>query len=129
MSEEKALARGHTFDIYKTSFRPLKHTLSGRDERSLMKLVVDAETDKVLGCHIFGPEAGEMVQLVAIALKMGATKADFDATVAVHPDHGRGIGHHPHQIRDAGASPQRWISSSTACGLPRTTVLRPETAG
>ncbi len=85
MSEAKALARGHTIDIYKTSFRPLKHTLSGRDERSMMKLVVDAKTDKVLGCHIFGPEAGEMVQLVAIALKLGATKAQFDATVAVHP--------------------------------------------
>ncbi|HYK78989.1 MAG TPA: glutathione-disulfide reductase [Micropepsaceae bacterium] len=85
MSEAKALSRGHTIDIYKTSFRPLKHTLSGRDERSMMKLVVDAKTDKVLGCHIFGPEAGEMVQLVAIALKMGATKAQFDATVSVHP--------------------------------------------
>ena len=85
MTEAKALARGHTVDIYKTSFRPLKHTLSGRDERSLMKLIVDTKTDKVLGCHIFGPEAGEMAQLVAIALKMGATKAQFDATVAVHP--------------------------------------------
>jgi glutathione reductase (NADPH) len=85
LTEAKALARGHTIDIYKTSFRPLKHTLSGRDERSLMKLVVDAKSDKVLGCHIFGPEAGEMAQLVAIALKMGATKAQFDATLAVHP--------------------------------------------
>jgi len=85
LSEHKALARGHRIDIYKTSFRPLKHTLSGRDERSMMKLVVDAKTDRVLGCHIFGPEAGEMVQLVAIALKIGATKAQFDATVAVHP--------------------------------------------
>jgi len=85
LSEDDAIARGHTLDLYKTSFRPLKHTLTGRDERTLMKLVVDAKTDKVLGCHIFGPEAGEMVQLVAIALKMGATKADFDATIAVHP--------------------------------------------
>ena len=84
-SETKALERGYTIDIYKTSFRPLKHTLSGRDERSMMKLVVDAKTDRVLGCHIFGPEAGEMAQLVAIALKMGATKAQVDATVAVHP--------------------------------------------
>jgi glutathione reductase (NADPH) len=84
-SEAKALALGHTIDIYKTTFLPLKHTLSGRHERMLMKLVVDAKTDKVLGCHIFGPEAGEMAQLVAIALKMGATKAQFDATVAVHP--------------------------------------------
>jgi glutathione reductase (NADPH) len=85
LTEEKALKRGHTVDIYKTSFKPLKHTLSGRDERSLMKLVVDAKTDKVLGCHIFSEQAGEMAQLVAIALKMGATKAQFDATVSVHP--------------------------------------------
>lgn len=85
LTEEKALKRGHTVDIYKTSFKPLKHTLSGRDERSMMKLVVDVKTDKVLGCHIFSEQAGEMAQLVAIALKMGATKAQFDATVAVHP--------------------------------------------
>jgi glutathione reductase (NADPH) len=85
LSEAKALERGYTVDIYKTSFWPLKHTLSRREERMLMKLVVDAKTDRVLGCHIFGPEAGEMAQLVAIALKMGATKAQFDATVSVHP--------------------------------------------
>ncbi len=85
MSEEKALEFGHAIDIYKTSFRPLKHALTGRDEKTLMKLVVDSVSDKVLGCHIFGPEAGEMVQLVAVALKMGATKAQFDATIAVHP--------------------------------------------
>jgi len=85
MSEEKALEFGHSVDIYKTSFRPLKHALTGRDEKTLMKLVVDSVNDKVLGCHIFGPEAGEMVQLVAVALKMGATKAQFDATIAVHP--------------------------------------------
>jgi glutathione reductase (NADPH) len=85
MSEEKALEFGHSIDIYKTSFRPLKHALTGRDEKTLMKLIVDSVTDRVLGCHIFGPEAGEMVQLVAVALKMGATKAQFDATIAVHP--------------------------------------------
>jgi glutathione reductase (NADPH) len=85
LSEAKALERGHTVDIYKTTFWPLKHTLSGRHERMMMKLVVDAKTDRVLGCHIFGPEAGEMAQLVAISLKMGATKAQFDATVSVHP--------------------------------------------
>jgi glutathione reductase (NADPH) len=85
LSQEKALEQGYTVDIYKTSFWPLKHTLSGRQERVMMKLVVDARTDRVLGCHIFGPEAGEMVQLVAIALKMGATKAQFDDTVSVHP--------------------------------------------
>jgi len=85
MSEERALARGNTIDIYKTSFRPLKNTLSGRAERMMMKLVVCTETQQVLGCHIFGPDAGEMIQLVAVALKMGATKAQFDATIAVHP--------------------------------------------
>ncbi|HEX5280865.1 MAG TPA: FAD-dependent oxidoreductase, partial [Micropepsaceae bacterium] len=85
MSEERALAQGRTIDIYKSSFRPLKNTLSGRTERMMMKLVVCAETQQVLGCHIFGPDAGEMIQLVAIALKMGATKAQFDATIAVHP--------------------------------------------
>jgi glutathione reductase (NADPH) len=85
LTEEKALLRGHSIDIYKTSFRPLKNTLSGREEGAMMKLVVDAKSDVVLGCHIFSPDAGEMAQLVAIALKMGATKAQFDATVAVHP--------------------------------------------
>jgi glutathione reductase (NADPH) len=85
MTEEVALRRGYTVDVYETDFRPLKHTLSGREERATMKLVVDAKTDKVLGCHIFAPDAGEMCQLVAIAMKMGATKAQFDATVAVHP--------------------------------------------
>jgi glutathione reductase (NADPH) len=72
-------------DIYKTSFRPMKHTLSGRDERMLMKLVVDGETDRVLGCHLCGPDAGEMAQLLGIAVRMGAKKSDFDATLAVHP--------------------------------------------
>jgi len=71
--------------IYKSTFRPMKHTLSGRDEKMLMKLIVDAASDKVLGCHILGPDAGEMAQLLGISLKLGATKADFDATMAVHP--------------------------------------------
>ncbi len=72
-------------DIYKSSFRPMKHTLSGRDERMLMKLVVDSETDRVLGCHICGPDAGEMAQLLGISIRLGAKKSDFDATMAVHP--------------------------------------------
>ncbi|WP_421695629.1 glutathione-disulfide reductase [Aestuariivirga sp.] len=72
-------------DIYKSSFRPMKHTLSGRDERTLMKLVVDGESDRVLGCHICGPDAGEMAQLLGIAVRLGAKKSDFDATMAVHP--------------------------------------------
>ncbi len=84
MTEEHA-RKTHKVDIYKTSFRPMKHTLSGRDERMMMKLVVDAETDIVLGCHIAGPDAGEMAQLLGIAITCKATKAQFDATLAVHP--------------------------------------------
>jgi glutathione reductase (NADPH) len=85
LTEEKARATHKSVDIYKTTFRPMKHTLSGRDERTLMKLVVDGETDKVLGCHIAGEGAGEMAQLLGIALTCGATKAQFDATLAIHP--------------------------------------------
>lgn len=85
MTEEKARATHKAIDIYKTTFKPMKNTLSGRDERMLMKLVVDGETDKVLGCHIAGPDAGEMAQLLGIALTCGATKAQFDATLAIHP--------------------------------------------
>jgi glutathione reductase (NADPH) len=84
-TEERALEAGYAIDIYKSTFRPLKHTLSGRDTRSQFKLVVDAKTDRVLGCHIFGFDAAEIIQVVAVALKMGATKAQFDATVALHP--------------------------------------------
>jgi glutathione reductase (NADPH) len=78
----RSLAR---VDIYKSTFRPLKATLSGRDTRTMMKLVVDGRTDRIVGCHVVGPEAGEMIQLVGIAVAMKATKADFDATMAVHP--------------------------------------------
>ncbi|HXL98516.1 MAG TPA: glutathione-disulfide reductase [Rhizomicrobium sp.] len=85
LSEEKALAEGHSIDVYKSVFRPLKHTLSGREHRALFKLIVDSKTDKVLGCHIFGFDAAEIVQPVAVALKMGATKTDFDSTIALHP--------------------------------------------
>jgi glutathione reductase (NADPH) len=72
-------------DIYKTTFRPMKMSLAGRDTRAFFKLVVDGDTDRVVGCHIVGPDAAEMIQLVGIAVKMKATKADFDAVMAVHP--------------------------------------------
>jgi len=85
LTEEQARQGFSKIDIYKTSFRPMKHTLSGREERMLMKLVVDGESDRVLGCHICGPDAGEMAQLLGIAVKLGAKKSDFDATLAVHP--------------------------------------------
>jgi len=85
LTEADARARHPKIDIYKSSFKPMKHTLSGRDERMLMKLVVDGDSGRMLGCHICGPDAGEMAQLLGIAVKAGATKADFDATMAVHP--------------------------------------------
>jgi glutathione reductase (NADPH) len=85
LPEHIACQRYPNLDCYRARFRPLKHTLSGRDERVVMKLLVDGDSDKVVGCHILGPDAAEIVQMAAIALKMGATKADFDATVALHP--------------------------------------------
>jgi glutathione reductase (NADPH) len=85
LTEAQARERLTKVDIYKTSFRPMKATLSGRDTRIFMKLVVDGSTDRVAGCHIIGPDAGELIQLVGVAVRMGATKADFDATMAVHP--------------------------------------------
>ena len=84
LSEEAARALGPV-DIYSTSFRPMKTAFAGRQDRVLMKLVVDQPTRRVLGCHIVGPGAGELIQIVGIAVKMGATKEDFDRTVAVHP--------------------------------------------
>lgn len=85
LSEEQAIEDGHKVQIFESSFRPMKLTLTQCQERTLMKLVVDADTDKVLGCHMVGPEAGEIVQGLAIALKAGATKQHFDETIGVHP--------------------------------------------
>ncbi|MEW5962477.1 MAG: glutathione-disulfide reductase [Pseudomonadota bacterium] len=85
LPEHLAAERAERLDIYKAEFRPMKATLAGRNERMLMKLVVDAASDKVLGCHVLGPDAAEIVQMAAIAMRMGATKADFDATMALHP--------------------------------------------
>lgn len=86
LTETEALEKtGGELDVYISKFRPMKHTLSGREEKMLMKLLVDRRDDKILGLHIMGDEAGEMIQLAGIAVKMGATKADFDATCAVHP--------------------------------------------
>lgn len=85
LSEVQAAAAGHELRIFESAFRPMKATISGRAERIYMKLVVDAKTDKVLGVHILGHDAGEIIQAVAIAVTMGATKADFDRTIALHP--------------------------------------------
>ncbi|MBH3404407.1 glutathione-disulfide reductase [Pseudomonas glycinae] len=85
LTEEEAREAGHEVVIYESRFRPMKLTLTDCQERTLMKLVVDGKTDKVLGCHMVGPDAGEIVQGLAIALKAGATKRDFDDTIGVHP--------------------------------------------
>ncbi|MFO8142676.1 MAG: glutathione-disulfide reductase [Marinobacter sp.] len=85
LTEEAARAAGHTLRIYRSEFRPMKFTLSGRDERCLMKLVVDDQSDIVLGAHMVGPDAGEITQGLAVAIKAGATKAQFDSTMGIHP--------------------------------------------
>jgi glutathione reductase (NADPH) len=85
LTESQALERFKKVDVYKTDFRPLKATVSGASDRAIMKLIVDGLTQRIVGAHILAHEAGEMIQLVAVAMTMGATKADFDSTVAVHP--------------------------------------------
>jgi glutathione reductase (NADPH) len=85
LTEEEARERYGDITIFRSTFRPLKHTLTGRAERTLMKLVVDTASDVVVGCHMAGPDAGEIIQGLAVALKCGATKAQFDATIGIHP--------------------------------------------
>ena len=85
LSEEQAREKFSDVDIYLSTFKPMLHTLTGRDERTLMKLIVEKEFHRVVGCHMVGPDAGEIIQGMAIALKSGATKEHFDATVGIHP--------------------------------------------
>ena len=85
LTEHQAREQLAIVDVYKTSFRPMKATLSGRNTRTFIKLLVDGATDRVVGCHIVGPDAGELIQVIGVAVTMRATKADFDATMAVHP--------------------------------------------
>ncbi|MEE1867800.1 glutathione-disulfide reductase [Pseudomonas auratipiscis] len=85
LTEEQALEQGHNVQVFESRFRPMKLTLTDIQEKTLMKLVVDADTDRVLGCHMVGPEAGEIIQGLGIALKAGATKQQFDETIGVHP--------------------------------------------
>jgi glutathione reductase (NADPH) len=85
LTEAQALAEGFAIDVYKSSFRPLKNTLPERNERALFKMIVDSSSGRLLGCHLFGSEAAEIIQIVAVAMKMGATKAQFDSTIALHP--------------------------------------------
>ncbi|MFA5679465.1 MAG: glutathione-disulfide reductase [Pseudomonas sp.] len=85
LTEEQARAQGHKLDIYESRFRPMRNTLAGNPEQSFMKMLVDQGSDKVLGIHMIGPDAGELIQGLAVALKAGATKAVFDATLGIHP--------------------------------------------
>lgn len=85
LTEQQAREQLGAIQVFRSDFKPLKHTLSGRSERTLVKLVVDAQTDRVVGLHMVGPDAGEIVQGFAVALKCGATKAQFDATIGIHP--------------------------------------------
>ncbi len=85
LTEAEARRRHGEIDVYKADFRPMKHTLSGRQERTLMKLVVERSSQRVLGAHMLGPDAPEIIQAMAIAVKLGATKQQFDEAVAIHP--------------------------------------------
>ena len=85
LTEDLARERYAEIDVYVSEFRALKHTLTGRDERSLMKLIVEREGQRVVGLHVVSPDAAEIVQGFAVGLKCGATKQDFDATIGIHP--------------------------------------------
>jgi glutathione reductase (NADPH) len=85
MTEAQAIAAGHTCDVYTSTFTPMKISLAGRVEKAFMKLIVDVDTDKVIGCHMVGPDSAEIMQGLGIALKCGATKKQFDSCVGIHP--------------------------------------------
>ncbi len=103
MSQEEAEASGHDVEIYRTTFRGMYHIIAERDEKMLMKLIVDKTSRVVLGVHIVGHSAGEMIQMVGIAVKMGATKEQFDATVAVHPTAAEELVTMKEPVKEAGA--------------------------
>ena len=123
LTEIKALLAGHSIDVYKSVFRPLLHTLGGRQVRTHMKMIVDSGTDKVLGCHIFGDHASEIIQIVAIALKMGATKVRFRRDHRAASHRRRGIGDDANQKlqQDALTGP---ISGSLPPSLSRRAGFR-----
>ncbi|MEE8279995.1 MAG: glutathione-disulfide reductase [Alphaproteobacteria bacterium] len=102
-TEAEARAEFGAVDVYRAKFRPLKHTLTGRDEMTLMKLVVDAKTDRVVGAHMVGPDAGEVIQGVAIAVKARLTKAAFDTTMGIHPTAAEEFVQMREKVAEAGA--------------------------
>ena len=106
LPEHLAAERCGRLDVFKAAFRPLKATLSGRDEKMLMKLVVDGESNKIVGCHVLGEDAAEIIQMAAIALRLGATKGDFDATMALHPT----------AAEEFVTMRERWVAPAEAAG-------------
>ncbi len=85
LTEQQARTAGHDIEAYRSRFRGMRHTMTGREEKTMMKLIVDKANDRVIGCHMVGPDAGEIIQGLAVAMHAGATKAMFDATIGVHP--------------------------------------------
>ncbi len=106
LPEHLAAERCGRLDVFKAAFRPLKATLSGRDEMMLMKLIVDGESGKIVGCHVLGEDAAEIIQMAAIALRLGATKGDFDATMALHPT----------AAEEFVTMRERWVAPAEAAG-------------
>ncbi len=85
LTEEEALIKHEAIEVYRSEFRPLKYTLGGSEERALIKLIVDRASERVIGAHMIGPDAPEIIQGIGIAVKNGLTKAQFDRTLAIHP--------------------------------------------
>ena len=85
LTETEATSRYETVDVYESSFRPMKLTMTERQERTYMKLLVDPQSDRVLGMHMLGPDAGEIIQGLAVAMTCGVTKTQLDATIGIHP--------------------------------------------
>jgi len=85
LTEAEAHARGTSIRVYRSEFTPMRYTLAGRDEKALMKLLVEDDSDRVIGLHVVGPDAAEIVQGFAVAVRAGLTKADFDRTLGIHP--------------------------------------------
>lgn len=106
LPEHEAQERCTRLDVYKASFRPMRATLSGRDERAFMKLLVDGDSGKVIGCHVLGEGAAEIVQMATVAIRLGATKADFDATMALHPT----------MAEELVTMREKWIAPTEAAG-------------
>lgn len=106
LPQHLAEERSAELNIFKATFPSLKSALSGRDEKTVMKLLVDRRSDKVVGCHVLGADAAEIVQMAAVAMRLGATKADFDATMGLHPS----------AAEELVTMRERWLAPGEAAG-------------